>query len=276
MKEKIRRRKLPEGWYPDSEKGVLSSIENWENGNFEKSCRSVVVPHAGWYFSGKIAANTIKLLHKDTGIIVIAGGHLSVNDSVLVAEEDFFETPLGNISNSEILKNILLSLDFTMPDRILDNTVEIQLPFIKKYFPESEIIWMRVPPDFEKVKKICDILVSYEKKSGKKISVVGSTDLTHYGPNYGFEEHGTAGDALFWVKNINDKNYIDLLLDYRIKESLKHSITELSACSSGGAGLAASFAQKSGCTESELLYYYTSNDIYPSDSFVGYAGIIYF
>lgn len=276
MKENIRRRKLPEGWYPDSEKGVLSSIENWEDGNHKKCGKSVVVPHAGWYFSGKIAANTIKLLDKNADIIVIAGGHLGVNNSVLVAEENFFETPLGSVSNSEILKEKLLKEDFTKPDRDPDNTVEIQLPFVKKYFPDSEIIWMRVPPDFEKVKKVSEMLLSFEEKSGKKITVVGSTDLTHYGPNYGFVSHGTGDEALFWVKNVNDKNYIDMLLDYKIKDSLKHSLAEHSACSSGGSALAASFANNSGCTESELLYYYTSNDIYPSDSFVGYAGIIYF
>ena len=276
MKENIRRRKLPEGWYPDTKKGVLSSIENWENGNHEMLAKSVVVPHAGWYFSGKIASNTIKLLDKDTDIIVVAGGHLSVNDSVLVAEEGFFETPLGNINNSEILKDLLLSLDFIMPDRVLDNTVEIQLPFIKKNFPESEIIWMRVPPDFEKVKKVSEMLVSFEKKSGKKISVVGSTDLTHYGPNYAFETHGKGSEALSWVKNVNDKNYIDLLLNFKIVDSLKHSIKQNSACSSGGSALAAYFAFNSGYSKSELLYYYTSNEIYPSDSFVGYAGIIYF
>jgi AmmeMemoRadiSam system protein B len=276
MKENIRRRKLPEGWYPDTEKGVLSSIENWESGNQERSGKSVVVPHAGWYFSGKIASNTIKLLDKNTDIIVVAGGHLSEYDSVLVADEDYFETPLGNIRNSQILKKQLLNEDFIKTDRVPDNTVEIQLPFVKNYFPESEIIWMRVPPDIEKVKKVSEMLVLFEKKSGKKISVVGSTDLTHYGPNYGFETHGRGDEALSWVKNVNDKNYIDLLLDYNIEDSLKHSITQHSACSSGGSALAAFFAFNSGCSESELLYYYTSNDIYPSDSFVGYAGIIYF
>ena len=88
--------------------------------------------------------------------------------------------------------------------------------------------------------------------------------------------HGYGEEALAWVKNVNDKSYIDFLLNYRVDESLKHSIKERSACSAGGAALAALFAEKSGCSSSELLYYYTSNDIYPSDSFVGYAGIIFY
>ncbi len=109
-----------------------------------------------------------------------------------------------------------------------------------------------------------------------EISVIGSTDLTHYGINYGFMSHGSGDEALSWMKNVNDKQYLDFLLDYKIKDSIEHSIDYRSACSSGGAALATAFAEDSGCRKSELLYYYTSNDIYKSDSFVGYAGLVYF
>ncbi len=276
MKEKLRKRRLPEGWYPDTEKGVTGSIKSWEKINTETKARSVVVPHAGWYFSGKIASNTIRLLSDDSSIIVVAGGHLSEYDPVLVAEEESFETPLGNIRNSPDLLDKLFDSEIVTADRVPDNTVEIQLPFVKNFFPSAEIIWLRMPPEAEKVRKISSILTSFENESGKKISVIGSTDLTHYGINYGFMTHGTGEKALSWVKNVNDRNYIDLLLEYKIDESLTHSKSERSACSAGGAALAASFARGSGCSEAELLYYYTSNDIYPSDSFVGYAGIIYY
>ena len=276
MKGTVRKRKLPEGWYPDTENGVVSSIKNWESGNIKYEGKSVVVPHAGWYFSGKIASNTIKLISKESDIIVVAGGHLSEYDSVLLAEEDFYETPLGNLKKSDSLFNKLFDSEIVKADRIPDNTVEIQLPFVKYYFPESEIIWLRMPPDIEKVEKISSLLELFEKETGKNISVIGSTDLTHYGLNYGFMSHGYGDGAVDWVKNINDKNYIDFLMNYNVSESLKHSLKERSACSSGGAALAALFAEKSGCRRSELISYYTSNDVYPSDSFVGYAGIVFY
>ncbi len=276
MKDTVRKRRLPEGWYPDTENAVNTSIEKWEEKKQGQKGKSVIVPHAGWYFSGKIAANTIKLLSEESDIIVIAGGHLGSNDSVLIADEAYFETPLGEIKNSVQLLEKLLDSEIVKPDRVPDNTVEIQLPFVKKYFPETEIIWIRIPPEYEKVRKISSILTEYKNRSGKKITVAGSTDLTHYGINYGFMNHGTGEKALSWVKNVNDRNYIDMLLQYRIEESIEYALTERSACSAGGAALAAVFAEEEGCTESELLYYYTSNDIYPSDSFVGYAGIIYF
>ena len=276
MKETIRKRSLPAGWYPDTEYEVLKNIESWDKIDIVKSAKSVVVPHAGWFFSGKIAANTIKQLSKETDIIIIAGGHLSEYDYVLVADEDYFETPMGNLKSSHILKEKLRGEEYVRADTVPDNTVEVQLPFVKKYFPESEIIWMRVPPEPVKVKKTSELLILFEKNTGKKISVIGSTDLTHYGINYGFMTHGRGEDALSWVKNVNDKNYIDFLLNYKINESLKHSLSERSACSAGGAALAACFASDSGCRSSELVYYYTSNDIYPSESFVGYAGIIFY
>ena len=276
MKETVRKRRLPEGWYPDTENGVIKSIENWEDSNTGIKAKSVVVPHAGWYFSGRIASNTIKLISGESDIVVIAGGHLSEYDSVLIAEEDYYETPLGNLKKSAPLFEKLFDSEIVKTDRIQDNTVEVQLPFIKYYFPESEIIWLRMPPHYEKVEIISSVFKSFEKETGKNISVVGSTDLTHYGLNYGFMSHGRGENAVKWVKNVNDKNYIDFLMNYKVNESLKHSLKERSACSSGGAALAALFAAESGCSSSELVYYYTSNDVYPSDSFVGYAGIIFY
>ncbi|MDP3182909.1 MAG: AmmeMemoRadiSam system protein B, partial [Desulfobaccales bacterium] len=50
--------------------------------------------------------------------------------------------------------------------------------------------------------------------------------------------------------------------------------TDQSACSAGGAAAAVAAAKKSGATKARLIDYYTSYDIMPSDSFVGYAGIV--
>ncbi len=109
------------------------------------SCRMV--------FSGRIASNTIKLLSSDSDIIIIAGGHLSELDSVLTAEENKFETPLGYINNSEVLLEKLIDLKIVKPDRVPD--IQLRYSFLCKIlFPKSEVIWLRMPPDYNKVKNI--------------------------------------------------------------------------------------------------------------------------
>ena len=168
MKETVRKRKLPEGWYPDTENGVINSIKSWESIKSQIDGNAVVVPHAGWYFSGKIASNTIKQISGETDIIVIAGGHLSEYDYVMAAEENYFETPLGNLKNSGALCEKLFDSAIVKSDRLADNTVEIQLPFVKYYFPDAEIIWLRMPPDFKKLRKYLKYSNHLKKKQAGK------------------------------------------------------------------------------------------------------------
>ena len=52
------------------------------------------------------------------------------------------------------------------------------------------------------------LLADYLKSSGLRAVVVASTDLTHYGPNYEFEPMGTGEEALRWVSEVNDPDFI--------------------------------------------------------------------
>ena len=110
---------------------------------------------------------------------------------------------------------------------------------------------------------------------GKKVAVVGSTDLTHYGRNYGFSPAGRGEKALKWVTEVNDRAFIDSLLEMNAEEALRHARESQSACSAGGAVAAMTYAGESGAAHGTLLCYMTSHDVHPNESFVGYAGITY-
>ncbi|HUL30363.1 MAG TPA: AmmeMemoRadiSam system protein B, partial [Thermodesulfobacteriota bacterium] len=113
------------------------------------------------------------------------------------------------------------------------------------------------------------------KKESISIVAIGSTDLTHYGPNYGFLKKGVGPAAVEWVKKENDKGFIDRALSMDAEGLLKHAIENDSACSAGAAVAAMTTCKALGSQKGVLLDYYTSYDIMPDDSFVGYAGIIY-
>ncbi|MEI6846279.1 MAG: AmmeMemoRadiSam system protein B, partial [Candidatus Firestonebacteria bacterium] len=65
--EKIRERRLPTGWYPVSKTETLKEIENFEKQSTKykssfKGNYGGVIPHAGWYFSGDLAAAVMRAL----------------------------------------------------------------------------------------------------------------------------------------------------------------------------------------------------------------------
>jgi AmmeMemoRadiSam system protein B len=145
---------------------------------------------------------------------------------------------------------------------------------IKYFFPEAKLLPIRSPMSLEADglgKEVAEVA----KEKGLSILAIGSTDLTHYGPNYGFMTKGIGPSSVEWVKKMNDKGFIDRALDMDVKGLLKHSQENDSACSAGAAASAIATCKALGAEKGTLLDYYTSYDIMPDDSFVGYAGILY-
>ena len=271
---KVRRRTLPYGWYPDSERKVIENISQWEKetGEGKKSCgRAGIAPHAGWFFSGRLAWRVVSgLAPADT--IVVLGGHLSPRDAPLCAGEDAFETPCGLLQADKTLRDRIAAEIGALPDDYPDNTVEVQLPLVKAAFPRARVVCLRVPPASaaEAVGKLLAGLAG----EGASVAVLGSTDLTHYGPNYGFSPRGTGDEAVDWVRNVNDRNFLDAAVRRDARNIIDLGVREKAACSSGAAAGAAAFAAGLGLG-GELLEYATSLDRHRSSSFVGYGAVLY-
>jgi AmmeMemoRadiSam system protein B len=112
-----------------------------------------------------------------------------------------------------------------------------------------------------------------------KTLLLGSTDLTHYGDNYGYAPHGRGRKALDWVRNVNDAAFIKAVLEDRPEDALAHAAAMFSACSAGAALACMGFAREMQAGPASLLAYSTSadagleNDGDAPNSFVGYAAI---
>lgn len=274
----IRERVLPPGWYPGSAEETIRTIREYiaDAPAPEEAAAAGVAPHAGWAFSGRIALRVIRSFRRPVETAVVVGGHLPASAGVLAAFEDGYETPLGVLAaDLELLEGISGSVTGRIrEDRSPDNTVEIQLPFLKYLFPEARALALRAAPSAAAE----ELGRAIHKSAGelrRNVAVLGSTDLTHYGPNYGFSPAGKGERAVKWVKEVNDRGFIESLLKLDGPEALRRAGEDQSACSAGGAVAALSFARASGVKRGKLVEYLTSYDIYPDQSFVGYAGIVY-
>ena len=76
------------------------------------------------------------------------------------------------------------------------------------------------------------------------ILVFGSTDLTHYGPNYGLAPKGYGPEAVKWVKEVNDQPLHRRALKLDGPGMLKAALQDQSACSPGGAVAAVAAASR--------------------------------
>ena len=150
----LRKRALPRGWYPvdkkECQREIESYLEGWTPSQLPPS-RGLggIVPHAGWYFSGKLAARvfySLKLKGK-VDVVVLYGGHLSTEDFPRIVTEEACETPFGDIeSDAGFVKNLMKKMDLKKENPSSgDNTIEIQLALVKYFFPEAKLVAVRSP-----------------------------------------------------------------------------------------------------------------------------------
>ncbi len=282
---KIRPADFAGSWYPGDASTCKKIIEEMSAKCLpcpqgEKQAIGGIVPHAGWFYSGQIACNVIRCLKRpeppDTCIVF--GRHLHVGSRNYIMTQGGWDTPFGPLEIDGILAEKLAeTFQFTVETASFyepDNTIELQLPFIKYFFPDIKIVPMGLPPKMESI-AIAEKTAQITKKLGRTAVVLGSTDLTHYGYNYGYAPKGTGEEAVNWVKNENDRRMVDLMLGMDEKGVITEGLEHQNACCAGAVSAAIFTAKGLGAQKGEKIVYQTSYDIRPDTSFVGYVGIVY-
>jgi len=272
-------------WYPSGQEACARKIRTLMSGTPETvdvtESRLGIVPHAGWLFSGALAASVFGALQggSEVPLVIVLGGHLGVGDPIIAMTEGGWETPLGSFRIHQGFRAALEkfpSVVWETPHRYQqDNSTELQLPFAKFCFPQAELLPIRVPPSGIAV-ELGRALGDYLADHAPDAVVVASTDLTHYGPGYGFEPHGRGEAALRWVKEENDPAFMSAVGRGEAREVLETARLYRNACSPGAVAAAMEIAAQ-GRKRFEAIGYASSADIGPRDkeNFVGYMGGVF-
>jgi AmmeMemoRadiSam system protein B len=280
-------------FYPGPQDECLDEIkqcleEAGKPGYLPDEIVSGIVPHAGWTFSGATAAfvfNAIKKRHPKVDTFVIFGaahGYLGLPPAVY--DKGAWLTPLGEIAIDEELAAAILESKTAVSDRDAHNSehsMEVQVPFIQHLFPVAKILPILTPPS-EQAIRLGEIVASLiASDDERKIVCLGSTDLTHYGPRYGFTPMGAGKEGLKWATQVNDKEFIKLALELQPEKMLETASKNYNACGPGAAAAAVTVAKSLGKTSGVLLSHTNSNEIMlrkmgaASRESVGYAAIVF-
>ena len=214
-------------------------------------------------------------MDKRTETLAIIGGHLPAGRAPLFAMEDGAETPLGPVHFDSDLRAAMIEGTGGREDRHRDNTVEVLLPMARFFLPNASVLWMRLPAEASSF-AAGEALAAAAEGLGRRVSVLASADLTHYGPRYGFAPKGAGEAAVEWVRATNDRRLIDAVLSGDPAAVLDRAEKESSSCSAGAILAAMGFAKALGTGGARLLEYATSADgggAADRENFVGYAAI---
>ena len=246
-----------------------------------------LVPHAGWVCSGAVAGKTFKAIKYkgdvDTFVLFGAVHQYGVNRPAIFASGSW-ETPIGTIEvDEELAEKIIESsnvIESSPQAHLSEHSIEVQVPFIRKLFPKAKIVPIMTPPDSSAIQVGADVTKAISQ-SDKKVVCVGSTDLTHYGPSYGFTRQGIGEAGIRWAKEVNDAGLIDLILKLDAEAALEYARRTHSACGAGAISATISAVVALGADKAVLLEHTTSYEVlgkaygeFGSDS-VGYASVVF-
>ena len=246
-----------------------------------------VVPHAGWTFSGPLAALVFSAVRQQRphvdAFVLCGAAHGYFGPEPAVDGSDAWDTPLGRTPIDEPLRQALLDSRTVVTDSSAhryEHSIEVQVPFIQYLFPGAKILPIIVPPN-EMAIPLGEALADRLAAAESSIVCIGSTDLTHYGPRYGFTPMGIGSDALAWASNVNDRQFIDLALSLEPERLLANAIENGNACGPGAAAAAVTVARKLSARRGVLLRHTNSNEIMLREmgtagrDSVGYAAIVF-
>lgn len=246
-----------------------------------------LVPHAGWTFSGPLAAMVFAAVKKQRGtvrtFVVFGAAHGYYGSMPTLDGSDAWETPLGRTPIDDSLRQSLIEREVAVASSSAhrrEHSIEVQVPFIQHLFPEAAMVPIIVPPHESAVglgEAVADL--SADRAAG--IVCIGSTDLTHYGPRYGFTPMGTGAEGLGWASSVNDRRFIDLAVALEPQRLLADAIENGNACGPGAAAATIAAARKLGAAKGILLAHTNSNEIMlrqmgrAGHDSVGYAAIVF-
>jgi AmmeMemoRadiSam system protein B len=224
-----------------------------------RSIVGLVVPHAGYVYSGPVAAHSYAALAEDgfpETFIVIGPNHNALGAPVATTTEDF-STPLGVVKIDEDIVGRLGRLVAVDPAaHRYEHSIEVQLPFIQYFSEDVKFVPIAMAAqDFETAREVADELK--RACQGKDVVIVASSDFSHYIPPAEAERQDRA--VIERILAMDPEGVYDTVIRKNV-----------SMC---GYGPVMAMLMASGGSRAELLKYATSGDVSPMDEVVGYAAI---
>ncbi|MCQ9207908.1 MAG: AmmeMemoRadiSam system protein B [Omnitrophica bacterium] len=264
----IRKAQAAGQFYPASASGLDKQIKQLIEENAEREdALGLLSPHAGYIYSGKVAACCFSRIKLTKTVVILGPNHTSLGAPFSIVSSGRWQTPLGNVEiNSSLAKEILKASKYLQEDsqaHTYEHSIEVQLPFLQHFLAEVKIVPIVVSiADFKTFDQIGKAIAEGIKKLGEKILVIASSDMTHYEPQQ--------------KAKANDNLAIEAILQLDGRELLERIRRfNITMCGYGPVISMLSAVKALGAKGARLLKYETSGKTSGDySSVVGYAGIV--
>jgi MEMO1 family protein len=248
---------------------LTSALQNFvQPAEKRTQAAGIIVPHAGYMYSGHVAGAVYSRIHVPLRNIVLCPNHTGRGVPLSIMRSGEWETPLGNMQIDEELCEALMAVDPDLEDDMaahqFEHALEVQLPFMRYVAgPEVKFVPITIGTgSWNRLAALGRAIGEVLQKIGESVLVIASSDMNHY-----------ESDAITRVK---DRKAIDQVLAMDA-EGLYDTVERenISMCGYGPATSMLVAARMLGSSNAALVKYATSGDVSGDfDRVVGYAGMM--
>jgi AmmeMemoRadiSam system protein B len=237
----------------------------------EKDTRKIiglVCPHAGYEYSGPVAAHAYHALAFDgrpDTVVILGPNHTGYGSALAIMNEGVWRTPLGDVEiDSEVAARIIENSDILDIDELAhkyEHSIEVQLPFLQflygskfKFVPIAFLL-----QDLQSSREVGEAIAKALKE--KNAVIMASSDMTHFEPQSQAERKDKMAIAM--AEKMEEEKYYSIIETYNV-----------SSCGYGPVIATITATKILGANNARLLCYKTSGDVTGDySSVVGYAAI---
>jgi len=260
-------------FYPATSEAVAEQLDQFISvSSTPRQAVAVVVPHAGWVYSGRTAGMVYGSIVVPDHVILVGPNHFAEGTApYALYDAGRWELPTGTVPIDEALAAMLFdNCDLLAEDpraHRREHALEVQVPMLQRRNNRVKIVPLLIAGGVTRrglgpLRELGACIASTVREFGQPVLLVASTDLNHY------EDQQTS--------NIKDKLVLDAVLGLD-EEGLAQRVEEVdvSMCGVAATCVVLYAAKKLGAKRAELIDYRTSGDVTGDySSVVGYGGVV--
>ncbi len=252
-------------FYPGGKDQLIHQLDGMLHEAAELPVLGAVVPHAGYIYSGQVAAEVYSRLPKAETYVLIGPNHHGLGSPVALSR-DSWSTPLGLVQTDQELADALAGgiIDYDETAHRPEHSLEVQIPFLQRRFVDFQILPVCMGlQDMDSAVEVGQEISQAVIKLKRRAVVIASSDFTHYEPQE------TARKV--------DSSLLEAILNLDVSELYSrvyhHNAT---ACGYGPIAATITAAAALGAKIGKLLCYATSGDVSGDyNQVVGYGAVVF-
>ena len=272
--DNVRKAVIAGTWYPGDATQLKTDIDRYLHNarvvDINGNILGIVAPHAGYVYSGQVAAHAYRAVQGKTfdAVILIGPSHRVPFRGASIYSGEGYETPLGVMPVDVTLAGKIASysngvVSLVSDDRSPENSLEIQVPFLQRIFGTTPFVPVLMgTQDMATCRALSDAII--QAVGDKGVLIIASSDFSHYHGYTKAVEMDSA--ALGYIEEMNQEGFLRSIESGRCE-----------ACGAGAITVTMMVARAMGANTGKVLEYMNSGDITGDKSgVVGYAAVVFY